>query len=229
MIPRPFESNYLLFDARCSACTNLASEAGRLNDRVWLRSLHDVDMQVLLSRARPAWRWEPTMLVIRPGKSIVAATGLALRARLLLLLGARNSLRLWQRARELGATTTRPRARDAAVPPCASCGEHWTRDSDAVEAAATVLASRPFASNRNRLLDTHPVDAWLDAPDRHAVIFPLQADSCGSEAVLAFTVDAAGQSITVNEIRLDATGDGWKIANVSNAAHAVPSVSVSAG
>lgn len=217
MTRRTLESHYLLFDARCSTCTNLASEAGRLSDHVWLRSLHDVDMQALLTRAKPGWRWEPTLLVIRPDKRIAVATGLALRARMLGLLGAHNSWKLWRRARDLGATKVQPLAREGAPPPCASCGENWTRDTDAVEATATVLASALFASHAERLLDTHPIDAWLDGPNRHVVIFPIAADSCGGEAMMAFTVDA-DHRVTINEIRVDVTGDGWKIANLSTAA-----------
>ncbi len=56
---------YLLFDAGCPACTRVARAIERESNG-WLtaRSLHDPKMQALLRKARPEWRWEPTLLEV---------------------------------------------------------------------------------------------------------------------------------------------------------------------
>lgn len=57
---------YLLFDSGCSLCSGLARDIAAASDGLLqTRSLHDPEMQGALKRARPEWRWEPTLLEVR--------------------------------------------------------------------------------------------------------------------------------------------------------------------
>lgn len=84
----------LLFDGGCRVCTNLAEEVKR-EAGGWLtvRSLHDSDIQELLTRARPGWRWEPTLLTV-DGERVRVWTGAAMAARLVIGVGPRRAGRI---------------------------------------------------------------------------------------------------------------------------------------
>ncbi len=93
---------FLLFDSGCSVCTGLAhaietSAGGRLK----ARSLRDPEMKALLDRARPDWRWEPTILEVN-GHHARAFTGIAMRLWLLAQLGPRRTWRVAQLVRKAG-------------------------------------------------------------------------------------------------------------------------------
>lgn len=92
----------LLFDSGCAACTKLA-RAIEHDTEGWLaaRSLHEPEIQALLDRARPGWRWEPTLLEV-DGDQVRAFTGLALRARLVAGLGPRRAWRVARLVRQVG-------------------------------------------------------------------------------------------------------------------------------
>jgi hypothetical protein len=85
---------YLLFDNGCQAYRDLAAEVEEAADS-WLRtrSLHDPQMQALLDRARPGWRWEPTLLIV-DGESLRAYTGAALVGCLVTGIGPRRAARI---------------------------------------------------------------------------------------------------------------------------------------
>jgi hypothetical protein len=85
---------YLLFDSGCQACRDLAAEVEEAAGS-WLRarSLHDPQMRALLDRARPGWRWEPTLLIV-DGESLRAYTGAALAGRLITGVGPRRAARI---------------------------------------------------------------------------------------------------------------------------------------
>jgi len=87
---------YLLFNASCFACTGLARTIERESNG-WLTTggLQNPAMQALLTRARPEWRWEPTLVEIR-GERVRAFTGLRLRTKLLTGLGPRRAARVAQ-------------------------------------------------------------------------------------------------------------------------------------
>lgn len=89
-------TRYLLFDSGCVVCTDVAQSIERATDG-WLlaRSLRSADMQELLVRARPDWRWEPTLIEVE-GDQTRAYTGMALRAKLLAGIGPRKTLRVVQ-------------------------------------------------------------------------------------------------------------------------------------
>jgi predicted DCC family thiol-disulfide oxidoreductase YuxK len=87
---------YLLFDGGCSVCAALAREVETLSGgRLRVRSLREPEVQALLDRARPGWRWEP-MLVEIEGERVRVLVGLAMRARLVQVLGPVRAWRLAQ-------------------------------------------------------------------------------------------------------------------------------------
>lgn len=90
---------YLLFDSGCSECTEIA-QAVEQETEGWLtaRSLHDPEVQELLSKARPDWTWEPTLLEVIGDKAIVS-TGLNMKTRMLIGLGLRKAARVSKIAR----------------------------------------------------------------------------------------------------------------------------------
>jgi hypothetical protein len=87
---------YLLFDEACSRCSGLAADVALESDGLLTtRSLHGAEMRAVLDRERPGWTWEPTLLEME-GERVRIFTGLALRAKLVAILGAR---RAWAVAR----------------------------------------------------------------------------------------------------------------------------------
>ncbi len=98
-----FEGNrYLLFDSGCTGCTGVARKVEEESEgEVAARSLCDPYAQKLLYRARPEWRWEPTLLEVRGGDARVF-TGLSMKARLLAALGPRKAMRLARTVRAVG-------------------------------------------------------------------------------------------------------------------------------
>jgi hypothetical protein len=103
---------YLLFDSACQGCRDLAAEVESAAGG-WLRarSLHDPRMQELLERARPGWRWEPTLLIV-DGDSLRTYSGAAMASRLVAGVGPRQAARiarLTQQALRLRASDNRRR------------------------------------------------------------------------------------------------------------------------
>lgn len=88
------KKRYLLFDSGCSECTEIA-HAVEQETEGWLtaRSLHEPEVQELLSKARPDWKWEPTLLEVDRDK-ITASTGFNLKTRMLIGLGPRKAARV---------------------------------------------------------------------------------------------------------------------------------------
>ena len=92
---------YLLFDAHCITCSAIAQSIETSTNRwVTVRSLHDPDMQKLLTQARSSWKLEPTLLEIE-GDHVQIYTGLSLRFRFLLGLGPQKT---WYTIRVLQKT-----------------------------------------------------------------------------------------------------------------------------
>ncbi|GBC78604.1 hypothetical protein HRbin08_02100 [bacterium HR08] len=93
---------YLLYDSGCSVCAALAREVEALSaGRLGVRSLREPEVQAMLNRAKPGWRWEPMLLEIE-GERIRVFTGLAMRMRLLQLLGPARALRVAQAVARFG-------------------------------------------------------------------------------------------------------------------------------
>jgi hypothetical protein len=69
--------------------------------RLRVRSLRDPEVQALLDRVRPGWQWEP-MLVEIEGEQVRVFAGLAMRMRLLQILGPARAWRVAQAVARMG-------------------------------------------------------------------------------------------------------------------------------
>lgn len=98
--------HFLLFDSGCSLCTGLAQAVERESDGLLTaKSLRDQEMQSLLSQARPDWKHEPTLLQVHDGH-VSAFTGIAMRVRLLAVLGPQRAYRVASVVRGFGVSIT---------------------------------------------------------------------------------------------------------------------------
>ena len=91
---------YLLFDSDCGTCSRIA-EAIAPETRGWLaiRSLTEPAIQNLLSKAKPNWKWQPTLLEIKV-KQIRVFTGYSLLIRIFFGVGPLRSVRIVQKLKE---------------------------------------------------------------------------------------------------------------------------------
>jgi hypothetical protein len=87
------EGRYLLFDFGCSTCTEIAAVVEEARGWLSVRSLNDPQAQRSLSKARPGWKWEPTLLEVA-GKRMLAYTGLSMKTRMLMGLGPWRAARV---------------------------------------------------------------------------------------------------------------------------------------
>ena len=95
-------TRWLLYDAGCSVCAALAREVEALSGgRLRVRSLREPEVQALLDQAHPGWQWEP-MLVEIEGEQVRVFAGLAMRMRLLQILGPARALRVAQAVARMG-------------------------------------------------------------------------------------------------------------------------------
>ena len=95
-------NRWLLYDSGCSVCAALAQEVeARSGGQLRVRSLREPEVQALLDRARPGWQWEP-MLVEIEGERVRVSAGLAMRARLVQVLGPVRALRVAQAVARMG-------------------------------------------------------------------------------------------------------------------------------
>ncbi|WP_448591608.1 hypothetical protein [Thermoflexus hugenholtzii] len=69
--------------------------------RLQVRNLRDPEVQPMLNPAHPNWRWEP-MLVEIEGERVRVFAGLAMRARLVQVLGPVRALRVAQAGARMG-------------------------------------------------------------------------------------------------------------------------------
>jgi len=78
---------YLLFDSGCSLCTEVARRVEEAAGG-WLeaRSLRDPEMQALLDKAKPGWKWEPTLVEV-DGDEVRVYQGFRMRLRMVQGLG----------------------------------------------------------------------------------------------------------------------------------------------
>jgi len=83
---------YLLFDSGCSLCTEVARRVEEAAGG-WLEawSLRDPEMRALLDRAKPGWKWEPTLVEVDRDE-VRVYQGLGMRVRMVRGLGVRKSL-----------------------------------------------------------------------------------------------------------------------------------------
>jgi hypothetical protein len=197
---------YLLFDARCGACSRVAAQVGAAARRIDTRPLGDLEMQGLLERGRPGARWQPALVEVDGGSAVRVATGLRLRARLVRILGPVEAWRLWRSAVRAG----RQRKREGTP------AQDGRLDAATRAAIGAVLVSPELRALRDAVASSRPLDAWWeDESDTHIVTFAARGH-LPHERVVAFTVDAGGR-IGVAELAIGATADGWVLEHLGAA------------
>lgn len=86
MPKRKKTEHYLLFDASCSQCSDLAGDVERASSGALMtKSLYAPDAIALLKKARPDYKFEPTLLDVK-GDEVRAYTGMAMRAQMVTFL-----------------------------------------------------------------------------------------------------------------------------------------------
>ena len=85
---------YLLFDSSCSLCTEVARRVEEAAGG-WLqaRSLRDPEMRALLDKAKPGWKWKPTLVEV-DGDDVRGYQGFRMRVRMMRGLGVERYLAL---------------------------------------------------------------------------------------------------------------------------------------
>lgn len=87
-------NRYFLFDAGCGSCSGIARQiAEEVGDTLTVRSLAELEMNQILDKALPGWKWEPTILEV-DGENAQAYVGIFMRLRLIQLLGIRKAWRI---------------------------------------------------------------------------------------------------------------------------------------
>lgn len=93
---------YLLFDASCTLCSDLAGEVERASGGALVtKSLYAPDAIELLKRARPNYKFEPT-LVEQKGAKVRAYTGMAMRAQMVTFLNPLQLLKIARLVQQAG-------------------------------------------------------------------------------------------------------------------------------
>ena len=173
-------TRYLLFDSGCIVCTDVAQSIERATDG-WLiaKSLRSADMQDLLTRVQPDWRWEPTLIEVEGDRTRVY-TGLALRTKLLAGIGPRKTLRvalLVYRAMTPQREADRGRRKflkqGATVLGGALLGLTWGKSTPGAAAASSagtpnaehILASDPRVAHLRKTAAVQTASRHFGAPD----------------------------------------------------------------
>ncbi|HZQ10927.1 MAG TPA: redoxin domain-containing protein [Anaerolineae bacterium] len=95
-------THYLLFDAGCAQCTDLAGEIEKASGGALLgMSLYAPEAQSLLNRARPNWKFEPTLIDVR-GEQVRAYTGMAMRVHMVTFLNPAQLLKIARLVQQAG-------------------------------------------------------------------------------------------------------------------------------
>ena len=85
---------YLLFDASCSLCSDLAGDVERASgNKLETKSLYAPDALELLKKARPDYKFEPTLLEVQ-GEQVRAYTGMGMRAQMVTFLNPIQLLKI---------------------------------------------------------------------------------------------------------------------------------------
>lgn len=93
---------YLLFDASCALCSDLAGDVERASDGALVtKSLYAPDAIQLLKRARPKYKFEPT-LIEQKGARVRAYTGLGMRAQMVTFLNPLQLLKIARLVQQAG-------------------------------------------------------------------------------------------------------------------------------
>lgn len=94
---------YLVFDAGCSVCNNLATVAQEAADgKLEAINIRGDEARMLLDQAYPeGWEHAPYLVIHHRGR-VRASTGIGAAARLGMILGPRKAWRVWSLARQSG-------------------------------------------------------------------------------------------------------------------------------
>ena len=94
---------YLVFNAKCSACSKLArSIEDAVGDKLEAINIDDSKAMTLLNQAYPeGWEHAPYLVTVEHGK-VRAWTGINAVCRLTILMGPRQTWRIWSLARQHG-------------------------------------------------------------------------------------------------------------------------------
>ena len=94
---------FIIFDARCSICTQLAEAIRESSDgKLEALSIYDNEAKTLLDRAHPeGWEHAPYFVMVEQNR-VHAWTGFGAAFQLLRLIGIRNAWRVWGLARNQG-------------------------------------------------------------------------------------------------------------------------------
>ncbi len=86
--------HYILFDSSCSLCSDLAADIEKASGGALLgKSLYSREAKAWLDRARPGWKFEPTLVTVHEDEAH-AYTGMAMRAQMLTFLNPLQLLRI---------------------------------------------------------------------------------------------------------------------------------------
>jgi methylamine dehydrogenase accessory protein MauD len=93
---------FLLFDASCALCSDLAGDVERASGGALVtKSLYAPDAIELLKRARPKYKFEPT-LIEQKGARVRAYTGMAMRAQMVTFLNPIQLLKIARLVQQAG-------------------------------------------------------------------------------------------------------------------------------
>lgn len=161
--------HYLLFDASCSLCSDLAGDVERASgNKLETKSLYAPDALELLKKARPDYKFEPTLLQVQ-GDQVRAYTGMAMRAQMVTFL---NPIQLLKIARIV---------QKAGVPLFGAFEAHEPAEP---EGAAIEQESAPAAES-----ETHGLDGFrptMDGPE------------LGSKTPVAVVTTSRGETLALD-------------------------------
>jgi methylamine dehydrogenase accessory protein MauD len=93
---------YILYDSGCAQCDDLAAKLEQASGGTLLgMSLYDREAKKWLDRARPNWKFEPTLLQV-DGDQVHAYTGMSMRAHMLTFLNPLQLLKIVRVVQQAG-------------------------------------------------------------------------------------------------------------------------------
>ncbi len=94
--------HYILFDSGCAQCADVAAEIEKASgNNLRGLSLYAPEAKELLDRARPGWKFEPTLVQV-DGETVRAYTGLAMRTHMVTFLNPLQLLKIARVAQKAG-------------------------------------------------------------------------------------------------------------------------------
>jgi len=94
--------HYILFDSGCAQCADIAAEIEKASgNNLRGLSLYAPQAKQLLDRARPGWKFEPTLVQVN-GDTVRAYTGLAMRTHMVTFLNPLQLLKIARVAQKAG-------------------------------------------------------------------------------------------------------------------------------